>query len=40
MAIDPLFASLQSEPRFTALLSRIQRDVAAMRARADYSGLQ
>ena len=39
MAIDPLLASLRSEQRFTAVLSRIQRDVAAMRTRADYSGL-
>jgi len=39
MAIDPLLASLRSEQRFTAVLLRIQRDVAAMRTRADYSGL-
>ena len=39
LAIDPLLASLRKEPRFTALLSRIQADVAAMRARADYSRL-
>jgi serine/threonine protein kinase/tetratricopeptide (TPR) repeat protein len=38
LAIDPLFASLRAEPRFTALLARIEADVAAMRARADYSG--
>ena len=38
-AIDPLFASLRSEPRFQRVLSRIMDDVAAMRARADYSGL-
>jgi TolB-like protein/Flp pilus assembly protein TadD len=39
LAIDPLFASVRAEPRFTLLLSRIEADVAAMRARADYSGL-
>ena len=39
LAIDPFFTSVRSEPRFTQLLSRIASDVAAMRARADYSGL-
>jgi hypothetical protein len=39
LAIDPFFTAVRSEPRFTQLLSRIQSDVAAMRARADYSGL-
>jgi len=39
LAIDPFFTSVRSEPRFTELLSRIKSDVAAMRARADYSGL-
>jgi Flp pilus assembly protein TadD len=38
-AIDPLLASLRTEPRFQQVLSRIQSDVAAMRARADYSRL-
>jgi eukaryotic-like serine/threonine-protein kinase len=39
LAIDPLVASLRAEPRFKQLLARIETDVAAMRARADYSGL-
>jgi TolB-like protein/tetratricopeptide (TPR) repeat protein len=39
LAIDPLLAPLRAEPRFTQLLARIEADVAAMRARADYSGL-
>jgi len=36
---DPVVASLRTEPRFTALVSRMEADVAAMRAKADYSGL-
>ena len=36
---DPFFTSVRSEPRFTQLLSRIESDVAAMRARADYSAI-
>ena len=39
LAVDPLFTSVRAEPRFRQLLSRIEADVAAMRARADYSGL-
>ncbi len=39
LAIDPLLASLGKEPRFSALLTRIQAEVAAMRGRADYSRL-
>lgn len=39
LAIDPLLAAMRSEPRFKQMLSRIEADVAAMRARADYSGL-
>ncbi len=39
LSIDPLLASVRSEPRFRQILSRIEADVAAMRARADYSVL-
>jgi hypothetical protein len=39
LAIDPFFAAIRTEPRFIQLLSRIEADVATMRARADYSGL-
>ena len=39
LAIDPLFASVRTEPRFRQVLSKIESDVAAMRARADYAGL-
>jgi len=39
LAIDPFFESVRSEPRFRDMLSRIEADVAAMRARADYSKL-
>jgi hypothetical protein len=39
LAIDPFFTSVRSEPRFRQLLSRIEADVSAMRARADYTGL-
>jgi TolB-like protein len=39
LAIDPLLAPVRSEPRFKALLARIEADVTAMRARADYSAL-
>ena len=35
----PLLASDSMEPRFAQLLSRIEADVAAMRARADYSAI-
>jgi hypothetical protein len=40
LAIDPLLASVRSQPRFQQLISRIESDVAVMRARADYSGLR
>jgi TolB-like protein len=39
LAIDPMFTSIRNNPRFTQLLSRIRDDVAAMRARTDYSSL-
>jgi hypothetical protein len=39
LSIDPLLVSVRSEPRFRQILSRIEADVTAMRARADYSGL-
>jgi hypothetical protein len=35
----PMWASLRPEPRFEQLVKRMEADVAAMRARADYSGL-
>ena len=35
----PMWTSLQREPRFERLVARMEADVAAMRARADYSGL-
>ena len=35
----PMWASLQREPRFERLVARMEADVTAMRARADYSGL-
>jgi predicted Zn-dependent protease len=36
---DPLLAGLRSEPRFQAIKQRIEREVAEMRARADFSSL-
>lgn len=39
MARDPLLASVRHEPRFRQIVSRIEADVAAMRARADFAGL-
>jgi hypothetical protein len=40
LAIDLLFASVRSEPRFKQMLLQIKADVAAMRARTDYSNLR
>jgi eukaryotic-like serine/threonine-protein kinase len=39
LALDPLLASLRSEPKFRDVRARIASDVAAMRERADYTGL-
>jgi TolB-like protein/Tfp pilus assembly protein PilF len=39
LAIDPLFASLRSQPRFVQLLSQMSADVAEMRGRVDYTNL-
>jgi tetratricopeptide (TPR) repeat protein len=39
LAHDALLASITREPRFAQLVSRIEADVATMRARADYAGL-
>jgi hypothetical protein len=36
---DPLLAGLRNEPRFQAIKQRIEREVAEMRARADFSNL-
>jgi hypothetical protein len=36
---DPLLASLREDPRFNAVVLQVERDVAAMRARADFSNL-
>jgi hypothetical protein len=35
----PMWESLRREPRFEQLVARMEADVAAMRGRADYSGL-
>ena len=35
----PMWVPLRGDPRFEQLVARMEADVAAMRARADYSGL-
>ncbi len=35
----PMWAALRREPRFEQLVARMEADVSAMRAQADYSGL-
>ena len=37
--LNPMWASLRGEPRFQQIVSRMEADVAAMRARADFSNL-
>jgi hypothetical protein len=34
-----MWAVLRGDPRFERLVARMEADVAAMRAKADYSGL-
>ena len=36
---DPLLAPLRDDPRFIAIVQQVERDVATMRARADFSNL-
>jgi hypothetical protein len=35
----PMWARLRGTPRFEQLVAKMDADLAAMRARADYSGL-
>lgn len=39
LRVDPCVAVLASEPRFVALLERIERDLRQQRARTDLSDL-
>jgi hypothetical protein len=36
---DPLLSSLREDPQFIAIVQSVEREVAAMRARADFSNL-
>ena len=36
---DPLLAGLRDDPRFAAIVQQVEREVAQMRARADFSNL-
>jgi tetratricopeptide (TPR) repeat protein len=38
--VDPLMAGIRHEPRFLASLARIERMLAEMRQRVDFSGLE
>ena len=36
---DPLLAGLRDDPRFSAIVQQVEREVGQMRARADFSNL-